>query len=93
MIDARRATTPTRSARSCSSASTCRSAQGLGKVAGKIFRIGHLGYFNDLMLCGTLAGVEMGLALARHSASQAAASTPRWTTLAEAPAAQSAQAA
>jgi alanine-glyoxylate transaminase/serine-glyoxylate transaminase/serine-pyruvate transaminase len=39
--------------------------QGLGKLAGKIFRIGHLGSFNDLMLCGTLAGVEMGLALAR----------------------------
>ena len=38
--------------------------QGLSKVAGKIFRIGHLGYLNDLMLCGTLAGVEMGLALA-----------------------------
>jgi alanine-glyoxylate transaminase/serine-glyoxylate transaminase/serine-pyruvate transaminase len=38
--------------------------QGLGKVAGRIFRIGHLGYFNDLMLCGTLAGVEMGLGLA-----------------------------
>ena len=38
--------------------------QGLGKVAGKVFRIGHLGDFNDLMLCGTLAGVEMGLALA-----------------------------
>ena len=38
--------------------------QGLGKVAGKVFRIGHLGYFNDLMLCGTLAGVEMGLSLA-----------------------------
>jgi alanine-glyoxylate transaminase/serine-glyoxylate transaminase/serine-pyruvate transaminase len=38
--------------------------QGLGKVAGKIFRIGHLGYFNDLMLCGTLAGVEMGLTVA-----------------------------
>ena len=38
--------------------------QGLGKVAGKVFRIGHLGHFNDLMLCGTLAGVEMGLALA-----------------------------
>ena len=38
--------------------------QGLGKVAGKIFRIGHLGYFNELMLCGTLAGVEMGLKLA-----------------------------
>jgi alanine-glyoxylate transaminase/serine-glyoxylate transaminase/serine-pyruvate transaminase len=38
--------------------------QGLGKVTGRIFRIGHLGNFNDLMLCGTLAGVEMGLALA-----------------------------
>jgi alanine-glyoxylate transaminase/serine-glyoxylate transaminase/serine-pyruvate transaminase len=38
--------------------------QGLGKVTGKIFRIGHLGYFNELMLCGTLAGVEMGLKLA-----------------------------
>ncbi len=37
---------------------------GLGKVAGKVFRIGHLGWFNELMLLGTLAGVEMGLALA-----------------------------
>jgi alanine-glyoxylate transaminase/serine-glyoxylate transaminase/serine-pyruvate transaminase len=37
---------------------------GLGKVKGKVFRIGHLGHFNDLMLCGTLAGVEMGLARA-----------------------------
>jgi len=37
---------------------------GLGKLAGKIFRIGHLGDFNDLMLAGTLAGCEMGLALA-----------------------------
>ncbi len=37
---------------------------GLGKVAGKIFRIGHLGSFNDLMLAGTLCGVEMGLDLA-----------------------------
>lgn len=37
---------------------------GLGKVKGKIFRIGHLGDFNDLMLAGTLSGVEMGLALA-----------------------------
>jgi alanine-glyoxylate transaminase/serine-glyoxylate transaminase/serine-pyruvate transaminase len=35
---------------------------GLGKLAGKVFRIGHLGWFNDLMLCGTLCGVEMGLA-------------------------------
>ncbi|HXX84323.1 MAG TPA: aminotransferase class V-fold PLP-dependent enzyme [Casimicrobiaceae bacterium] len=39
--------------------------QGLGKLAGKIFRIGHLGHFNDLMLCGTLCGVEMGLAAAQ----------------------------
>ena len=37
---------------------------GLGRLAGKVFRIGHLGFFNDLMLCGTLAGVEMGLGLA-----------------------------
>lgn len=37
---------------------------GLGKVKGKIFRIGHLGSFNDLMLAGTLAGLEMGLSLA-----------------------------
>ena len=34
---------------------------GLGKVQGKVFRIGHLGNFNELMLAGTLAGVEMGL--------------------------------
>ncbi len=38
--------------------------QGLGKVAGKVFRIGHLGDFNDLTLLGTLGGVEMGLGLA-----------------------------
>jgi alanine-glyoxylate transaminase/serine-glyoxylate transaminase/serine-pyruvate transaminase len=37
---------------------------GLGKIADKVFRIGHLGDFNDLTLMGTLAGVEMGLALA-----------------------------
>jgi len=35
---------------------------GLGRLAGRVFRIGHLGFFNDLMLCGTLCGVEMGLA-------------------------------
>jgi alanine-glyoxylate transaminase/serine-glyoxylate transaminase/serine-pyruvate transaminase len=34
---------------------------GLGRLRGRVFRIGHLGHFNDLMLCGTLAGVEMGL--------------------------------
>jgi alanine-glyoxylate transaminase/serine-glyoxylate transaminase/serine-pyruvate transaminase len=37
---------------------------GLGKVAGKVFRIGHLGDINDLTLIGALAGVEMGLQLA-----------------------------
>src|SRR4029079_13008284 len=49
---------------------------GLGKVAGRVFRIGHLGDFNDLMLAGTLCGVEMGLRLAgvplRQSGVQAA---------------------
>jgi alanine-glyoxylate transaminase / serine-glyoxylate transaminase / serine-pyruvate transaminase len=34
---------------------------GLGRLAGKAFRIGHLGAFNDLMLAGTLSGVELGL--------------------------------
>src|SRR5215216_2413398 len=37
---------------------------GLSKVAGKVFRIGHLGDTNDLTIIGALAGVEMGLALA-----------------------------
>ena len=37
---------------------------GLGRLADKVFRIGHLGNFNDLMLGGTLSGIEMGLALA-----------------------------
>jgi alanine-glyoxylate transaminase / serine-glyoxylate transaminase / serine-pyruvate transaminase len=39
--------------------------QGLSKVAGKVFRIGHLGDFNDLMLLGALSGVEMALGLAK----------------------------
>lgn len=38
--------------------------QGLSKVKDKVFRIGHLGDINDLTVCGTLAGVEMGLELA-----------------------------
>ena len=38
---------------------------GLGKIADKVFRIGHIGDFNDLTLMGTLAGVEMGLGLAK----------------------------
>jgi alanine-glyoxylate transaminase/serine-glyoxylate transaminase/serine-pyruvate transaminase len=49
---------------------------GLSKIADRVFRIGHLGDFNDLALLGTLAGVEMGLELAgvpyRAGGSQAA---------------------
>lgn len=37
---------------------------GLSKIADRVFRIGHLGDFNDLMLSATLSGVEMGLELA-----------------------------
>jgi alanine-glyoxylate transaminase/serine-glyoxylate transaminase/serine-pyruvate transaminase len=37
---------------------------GLGKVKGRVFRIGHLGDFNESMLMGTLSNVEMGLGLA-----------------------------
>ena len=48
---------------------------GLGKLRGKIFRIGHLGDFNDLMLCGTLCGVEMGLH--RAGVPHRAAASPR----------------
>ena len=36
---------------------------GLGRLTGRVFRIGHLGSLNDLTLAGTLAGVEMGLEL------------------------------
>jgi len=37
---------------------------GLGKVKGTVFRIGHIGDFNELMMAGTLSGVEMGLSIA-----------------------------
>ena len=37
---------------------------GLSKLAGKVVRIGHLGSFNDLMLAGTLSGIEMALRVA-----------------------------
>jgi alanine-glyoxylate transaminase/serine-glyoxylate transaminase/serine-pyruvate transaminase len=37
---------------------------GLARLQGKVFRIGHLGSFNELMLLGTLSGVEMGLDVA-----------------------------
>lgn len=38
---------------------------GLGRIAGTVFRIGHLGDFDDLSLVATLAGVELGLAQAK----------------------------
>lgn len=38
---------------------------GLGKLKSKVFRIGHLGDFNELMLLGTLSGAEMGMTLAK----------------------------
>lgn len=43
---------------------------GLGKLKGRVFRIGHLGDFNDLMLCATLCGIEMGLAASNTPFSQ-----------------------
>ena len=36
-------------------------AAGLGKIAGKVFRIGHLGYQNELTVLGALSGVEIAL--------------------------------
>ena len=41
----------------------CSLGTGLGKVKGRMFRIGHLGDSNDLTLIATLAGCEMGLKL------------------------------
>jgi alanine-glyoxylate transaminase/serine-glyoxylate transaminase/serine-pyruvate transaminase len=60
---------------------------GLGKLAQKVFRIGHLGDFNDLTLLGTLAGVEMGLTLSAvpHKAGGVAAAMD-YLTKATAPA-------
>jgi alanine-glyoxylate transaminase/serine-glyoxylate transaminase/serine-pyruvate transaminase len=60
---------------------------GLGKLADRVFRIGHLGSLNDLMLAGTLSGVEMGLALARvpHTAGGVQAAMQSLTTSVQAP--------
>ncbi|PYT22323.1 MAG: serine--glyoxylate aminotransferase [Acidobacteria bacterium] len=68
---------------------------GLGKLQRKVFRIGHLGDFNDLMLAGTLSGVEMGLALAGvpHSSGGVAAALDYLTQAAEARRSQIANAA
>ena len=59
---------------------------GLSKVAGKVFRIGHLGDTNDLTIIATLAGVEMGLALAGvpHKATGVAAAMAYFTESAKA---------
>ena len=62
--DARKATTPMRSgARSLDALRHVARHRASASSPASVFRIGHLGYFNDLMLCGTLCGVEMGLAL------------------------------
>ncbi len=55
---------PTVIARSRWRNTTSRSARASARSAGKVFRIGHLGECNDLMLLGALSGVEMGLAAA-----------------------------
>lgn len=65
---------------------------GLGRVADKVFRIGHLGDFNDLTLLGTLAGVEMGLRLANVT-HQPGGVQAAIDVLSETPAAPAAQAA
>ncbi len=59
---------------------------GLGKLAGRVFRIGHLGAFNDLTLAGTLSGVEMGLTLAGipHKSGGVAAALASLTSAAQA---------
>ena len=68
---------------------------GLSKLAGRVFRIGHLGDFNDLSLMATLAGVEMGLAVAGvpHRAGGVRAAMDSLTAAAPAPLAQHAAAA
>ena len=53
---------------------------GLTKLRDKVFRIGHLGDFNDLMLCGTLCGVEMGLALAGVPHKKGGVDAGAWST-------------
>ncbi len=52
---------------------------GLGRVKGRMFRIGHLGDSNDLTLLATLAGVEMGLKLAGIAIERQRRATPQWT--------------
>jgi len=49
---------------------TCPSGPDWENLQAEFFRIGHLGHFNDLMLMGTLSGIEMGLAVGRGMAPQ-----------------------
>ena len=65
--------------RPCSERFNLSLGAGLGRLKGRAFRIGHLGDFNELMLMGTLCGVEMGLGARRRAVPDRAASTPRWT--------------
>lgn len=67
---------------------------GLSKLQGKVFRIGHIGHMNDLMLMGALAGVEMGLRLAGvpHQAGGVVAALERLCPTAKAPEPQAATA-
>ena len=67
---------------------------GLSKLQGKVFRIGHIGHMNDLMLMGALAGVEMGLRLAGvpHQAGGVLAALERLCPTAKAPEPQAATA-
>ena len=58
----------------------CSLGTGLGKVKGRMFRIGHLGDCNDLTLMAALAGVRDGPEARRRDSWPAAACRPRWIT-------------
>ena len=64
---------------------------GLGHFADRVFRIGHLGHMNELMLAGTLSGVEMGLKMANvpHKSGGVAAALDYLATAVQEPAAKS----
>ena len=64
---------------------------GLGRFADRVFRIGHLGHMNELMLAGTLGGVEMGLKMANvpHKSGGVAAALDYLATAVQEPAAKS----
>ena len=72
---------PTASARSSLERFNLSLGAGLGRLKGRAFRIGHLGDFNELMLTGTLCGVEMGLAAAGVPFTRGRRRRRRWTSL------------